>query len=62
MHVPIGRAIDWVAFNDEPGAHLEDVKHQVTTLLIADLFQKKPEDIADRIIRRRKELNNARRN
>lgn len=57
MHVPISRAIDWIAQNDDvTELDVETVRYQISTLLIADLFGKSPLDIAQRIIAHRKEL------
>ena len=56
MHVPIGRAIAWIAMNDEDALmDIEQVAYQPTVLLVADLFDKQPEDIAERIVKYRKE-------
>ena len=55
MHVPISRAVDWIAQNDDV-SDVETLPFQISTLLIADLFGKEPKDIAERIIARRKEL------
>lgn len=56
MHVPIKKAIDWVAQNDESSClDITEIRWHVTTLMIADLFGKDPGDIACRIYHRRKE-------
>jgi hypothetical protein len=45
-------AVEWIALNDEPtGGVLEDVAGYISTLLIADLFGKDPQDVAAAIIR-----------
>ena len=57
MHVSIGKAVDWIAQNDDvTELEMDTIQFQITTLLIADLFGKEPEDIARRIVERRKEL------
>lgn len=56
MHIPISRAIQWAAENDESSElDVEEVAIKVTTLLIADLFGKEPGDIAQRIVTYRRE-------
>ena len=59
MHVPIGRAIAWIAMNDEDACmNSQDIKHTISCLLVADLFDKDPQDIADRIVKYRKDYLN----
>jgi len=52
--------VDWIAVNDEPeSTDLEGpdaVSGFISVLLLADLFEKEPIDIAKRVIKRRKEL------
>lgn len=50
--------IDWIALNDEPGT--DDpavVADQISVLLLADLFEKEPEEVAHAVIRHRKKGN-----
>jgi hypothetical protein len=57
MHVSIGKAVDWIAQNDEAGIlEIPIIRDSVTCLLVADLFDKEPSDIACRIYNRRKEI------
>lgn len=56
MHIPIGLAIAWIARNDEDECmNVEEVQHLTTVCLVADLFAKDPHDIAERVIKFRRE-------
>ena len=50
--------IKWIAFNDEPEeTEIPFVKYQISTMLLADLFQVDPEKVAiDIIFERNKNL------
>jgi hypothetical protein len=57
MQVNIGDAVDWIARNDEAGLdEFEDVRYQVTVIFCADMFKKSGDDIARRVLDRRREL------
>jgi hypothetical protein len=57
MHIPIYRAIDWIAHNDEDSCmDVEAVRLSVTVALVADLFGKDQTDIAERVVKRREEI------
>lgn len=46
--------VSWIANNDEPGEKsLESVAGQVSTLLLADLFDLRPEKVARDVLRER---------
>jgi hypothetical protein len=46
--------VDWIAFNDEPGCmEVETVAGFISTLLLADLFDQRPDDVATDIIESR---------
>lgn len=46
--------VRWIADNDEPDQRdLEEIAEQVSTLLLADLFDKDPYDVARAISRQR---------
>lgn len=47
-------AINWIAHNDEPGeSDPEVVATQLTVVLIADLWGKTPEEVAQLVLKRR---------
>jgi hypothetical protein len=49
--------IEWIAFNDEPlDMDAEHVAEQPTTLLLADLFDEEPIDVAEKIVDARRKL------
>ncbi len=46
--------VSWIANNDEPGEKdLRSVSEQVSTLLLADLFDLRPEKVARDVLRER---------
>ena len=49
--------VEWIAANDNAGNgdSLEDIAGYVTTLLLADLFGKKPQKVAEDIYRCRQQ-------
>lgn len=49
-------AVEWIAFNDAAGdeASEEEVAGFVSTLLVADVFNKQPQKVAKDILRFRK--------
>lgn len=50
--------VEWIAVNDEPSEMAtEVVKDQISTILLADLFYKEPEEVAEDIIKVRKRGN-----
>lgn len=52
------KAIQWIANNDEPiTIDLEIMSEQLTVVLVADLFNKAPEKVAQDVINRRIEDN-----
>lgn len=52
--------VRWIAENDEPmETDLESVASQISTLLLADLFGKDPEEVAKAILRQREKDANA---
>lgn len=55
MRASYRQAVLWIAMNDEPG-ELDpyNVESGITTLLVADIFGKEPEDVAKAIIACRK--------
>lgn len=57
MHIPIFRAVDWIAHNDEEGTNsdVEEVSQLMTVALVADLFGKSTRDIAERVIKVREQ-------
>lgn len=47
--------VEWIAFNDEPSdRNPESVAQFISTLLLADLFDKTPETVAAAVIRMRR--------
>lgn len=45
------RAVEWIAYNDEPGdLEVESVSDFISTLLTADLFGVSPEHVARKIV------------
>ena len=49
--------IDWIAENDETAENdIEVVESLISVLLLADLFGKKPRQIASRVLQRRLKL------
>lgn len=53
------RAVSWIALNDEPTClDVEEVSSLISTLLVADMFGKEPEEVARMIVdTRRKSAN-----
>ena len=53
-------AVDWIALNDAAGdpdaLEAEVVAGYISTLLVADIFNKDPEDVALRVVRRRRKF------
>lgn len=50
-------AIDWIARNDEPGSiNVDEMASLVSVLLVADLWSREPEEIARKVVARRKAL------
>lgn len=50
-------AVEWIANNDEPAdGDLETMEGLMTVVLVADLFDKAPAEIARRVIKRRHAL------
>lgn len=50
----LARAIQWIALNDEPNEHDPDVVATwISTMLVADLFDKEPDEIAEAVVRHR---------
>ena len=48
-------AIDWIALNDEPGdTDIATVALLISVVLVADLWQREPEEIARKVLARRK--------
>jgi hypothetical protein len=48
-------AIDWIALNDEPGeSDIDTVALQISVVLVADLWQREPAEIARKVLARRK--------
>lgn len=48
------KGIAWIASNDEPEeTEVEFVKYQVSVILLADIFNKDPEEVARAIVRLR---------
>jgi hypothetical protein len=47
-------AVAWIANNDEPGeTDAETVSEMISVLLVADLWRKEPEQVADDVLRAR---------
>jgi hypothetical protein len=55
MRASYRKAIEWIAMNDEPDSDDRDfVAGMISTMLVADLFGKTPETVAQAVIRYRK--------
>lgn len=51
--------INWIAFNDNPGEGdtAQEISEYVSTLLLADIFEKEPLEIAIKVHKKRLESN-----
>jgi hypothetical protein len=50
MTASMSRGVEWIALNDEPtDLDPESIQHYVSTMLLADLFDKMPLTVAKKI-------------
>jgi len=50
-------AVEWIVYNYEPNdLDLREIEHYDVTLLVADLFEKTPREVAEDVAWRRKEF------
>lgn len=53
-------AVSWIGNNDEPeDLDVENVSGYISTILVADIFEKDPLEVAEKIVKYRKQLNAA---
>jgi len=57
MHLPLYAACDWIADNDNASCgDFNEVRFQVTVVMVADLFRTSAEKVARMVLERRKKL------